>query len=270
VAAALGTPFLDWQSMVVARALEHENGRLAYRDVSVSLPRQQGKSVIAQAVALHRMISAPNQRVVYAAQSRLKARERLFDLWWPRIRRSPLAGMFTLSRATGAESLRCSNGSILTLLSTEESSSHGDTLDLAILDETWAVDEAAEQSVKPAMITRSNAQAWCLSAAGTVKSVFWRGKVDSGRTSAELGVTEGSFYVEWSAPDDADPTDPATWWASMPSLGALIEESTVAADLATIKPLSMFRRSHLNQWGDEVADSGWAVISRDAWMAARL
>lgn len=226
--------------------------------------------MIAQAVALHRMLSAPGQRVTYAAQSRLKARERLFDLWWPRIQRSPFADMFALSRATGAESLRCVNGSVLTLLSTDQSSGHGDTLDLAILDEAWALDDAAEQSVKPAMVTRSNAQCWSLSTAGTSRSVYWRGKVDAGRTAAELGVTEGGCYVEWSAANDADPTDPAVWWATMPALGFTIEEETVASDLRTIKPLSKFRRSHLNQWGDEVDDGGWAVISRETWMAGAL
>jgi hypothetical protein len=46
-------------------------------------------------------------------------------VWWPRIRRSPLGGLFELSKGTGSESLTAANGSMLTLLSTEEAAAHG-------------------------------------------------------------------------------------------------------------------------------------------------
>jgi hypothetical protein len=39
-------------------------------------------------------------------------------------------------------------------------------------------------------------------------------------------------------------------------------------DLASM-PLGEWRRAYANQWPDE-SDEGWSVISRDAWMAARL
>jgi hypothetical protein len=41
-------------------------------------------------------------------------------------------------------------------------------------------------------------------------------------------VTEGSCFVEWAASPDDDPTDPATWRATMPALGYTISEATVA------------------------------------------
>ncbi len=44
--------------------------------------------------------------------------------------------------------------------STEEAAGHGETLDLAVLDECWALDAAAEQSCRPAMATRDAAQLW--------------------------------------------------------------------------------------------------------------
>ncbi len=91
---------------------------------------------------VYRMLSAPSQRLVYGAQTRLAARVKLFDVWLPRIRRSPFKDLFTLSRATGAETLRCSNGSTLALLSTDESAGHGETVDLGILDECWSLDAA--------------------------------------------------------------------------------------------------------------------------------
>ena len=104
--------------------LEHEAGQLAYRDVVVGTPRQSGQSSLVLALVVYRKLSTPRQRLVYGAQTRLAARTKLFDVWWPRIRRSPLAGTFKLSRATGAETLRCANGSAMSLLSTDEGAAH--------------------------------------------------------------------------------------------------------------------------------------------------
>lgn len=266
VAAKLGVDLMGWQRHVADVGLEHVDGRLAYRDVAIATPRQSGKSILLLSVILHRMISAP-QKVTYAAQTRLAARTRLFDNWWPRIRRSPLRDMFTLSRATGAETLRCANGSTMTLLSAEESAGHGDTLDLAVLDEAWALDASSEQAVRPAMVTRKNAQIWIVSTAGTDKSVFWRSKVDAGRTVVGAGIVDGFAYHEWSAPDDAEPGDPATWAACMPALGITVDESTIAADMAAMAPPE-FRRAYLNQWPDATFE-GWKVIPKDVWERAR-
>jgi phage terminase large subunit-like protein len=262
-AEALDTRLMPWQTHVAAVALEHDAGRLAYRDVVLSTPRQSGKSTLILAVLLARMLSAPGQTCVYGAQNRLSARTRLFDKWWPRIRRSPLREMFTLSRATGAEALRCVNGSTLYLLSVEESAGHGETLDLGVIDECWSLEQRVEQAVRPAMATRPNAQLWMASTAGTATSVWWRDKVDAGRTSAQLGVTEGLCYLEWSAAEDTDVSDPATWPSFMPALGITITPETVQRDLATMR-LQQWRRAYANQWPDE-CDEGWSVIGRDLW-----
>jgi phage terminase large subunit-like protein len=269
VAAALGVGLMPWQKQVANVGLEHEGGQLAYRDVAIGTPRQSGKSSLVLALITYRMLATPGQRIVYGAQSRLAARTKLFDTWWPRIRRSQLGGMFSLSRATGAEALRCQNGSVMSLLSTEESAAHGETLDLAVLDECWSLDAAAEQSVRPAMATRDAGQLWCLSTAGSARSVWWRSRVDAGRTQAELGVTEGLAYFEWSAADDCDVADSTSWEGFMPALNITISPETVAADLRTMA-LAEWRRAYANQWLDEAVDGGWQVISEDAWEASRL
>lgn len=55
----------------------------------------------------------------------------------------------------------------------------------------------------------------------------------------------------------------------MPALGKTIQPATVAADLASM-PLPEWRRAYANVWDDEVDDGGWAVISRETWMAGAL
>jgi len=217
------------------------------------------------------LLSEPDQLVLYAAQNRVAARRKLLHTWWPRIVRSELAPRFTIFRGFGNEMLSADNGSRLELLSATESAGHGETTHLVWIDEAWVhVDATVEQSTKPTMATVPDAQTWVSSSAGTAKSLWWRGKLDAGRAAAELGVTDaGTALLEWAADPDADPADPATWWASHPALGRLIDEATLKADLASMG-VAEFRRAFCNLWRDEVEDQGWAVIGRDVWEASRL
>jgi phage terminase large subunit-like protein len=267
VAARLNVRLLPWQQRVVDVAYEHTDGKLAYRDVTVTTPRQSGKSTLILAVIVHRMLASPGTVVVYAAQSRAEARKRLLDGWWPHIRRSRLRGAFEgVTRHIGAEALRAVNGSIMYLLSTDESTGHGSTVSLSVLDEAWSLESHMEQAARPAMVTKKNAQLWVTSTAGTPRSVWFRGKVNAGREAVHAARTDGLCFFEWSAPPEADPADPAAWRACMPALGHTIDEDTVAADFAGM-PEADFRRSHLNQWVDEVVDDGWKFLSKDVWEA---
>jgi phage terminase large subunit-like protein len=268
-AAMLGVEFMGWQTLVADVGLEHDDGRPAHREVDVSIDRQTGKSTLILAVAVHRMLTRPGSWLTYTSASRLAARRKLLKVWWPLIRRSPLRDRFTVTKGTGSESLECHNGSVLLLLSGDEASGHGDSIDLAFLDEAWSLTEASEQAVRPAMAARPDGQLWVMSTAGTRRSAYWRSKVDAGRTTAELGRTEGTCFVEWAASPDTDVTDSATWPGFMPALGRTISAETVAADLASMS-LREWRRAYANQWDDEVDDDGWRVIPRDVWMAGAL
>jgi hypothetical protein len=114
------------------------------------------------------------------------------------------------------------------------------------------------------MMTR-DAQLLIVSAAGNEKSAYFRRKVDEARAKLESGEP-GGCYVGYSAPDDADPGDPATWRACMPALGITVSEETVAQDYQDMDEAE-FRRAYLCQW-PEVARPGWGVIGQDAWLAA--
>jgi phage terminase large subunit-like protein len=269
VARDLSYSLLPWQRLVLSTALERSGRRPAYRDCLVSVPRQSGKSSLALSLIIWRLLSEPDQLVLYSAQSRVAARRKLLHTWWPRIRRSPLGGRFKLFRGFGNETLSCDNGSRLELLSATESSGHGETTHLVVVDEAWVHQDAAvEQSVRPTMATSADAQLWAMSTAGTPKSAWWRGKLDAARTSAELGVTSGVCLLEWAASPDDDATDEAVWWRTMPALGRLVQVETVRQDLANMGAVE-FKRGFLNLWSDEAAE-GWRVVARELWEASRL
>src|SRR6266540_2888523 len=106
VAGQLGLGLLPWQRLVLSTALERAGRRPAYRDVLVSVPRQSGKSSLALALIVWRLLSEPDQLVLYSAQNRVAARRKLLHTWWPRLARSELAGQFKLFRGFGNEMLQ--------------------------------------------------------------------------------------------------------------------------------------------------------------------
>lgn len=269
-ASALGfSGLMPHQRLIVGTGTELlPSGRPAFRQVVIEEPRQQGKSVSVLSLMVTLALARPGTMIAYSAQTRLAGRRRMLDVWWPRIYGSPgLRKLVKVRKGFGSEAYLFANGSMIMLASGTATADHGDTLHVAVIDEAWAQrDDTIEQAVKPAMMTIDGAQLWIVSTAGTEFSEYFRGKVDDGRAMAELGATDTSAYFGYSAPDDADPADVATWYGCMPALGITVSEETVRADFTTMD-LAEFRRAYLCQW-PEVAKPGWDVISQQAWAAA--
>lgn len=266
VAAVLGKRLMPWQVQVIETGTGTLAGVPLYRQVTVEVPRQQGKSVKVLSLMVARALKAPGTMITYSAQTRLDARHRLLDVWWPMLDGSLLRSLVSPRRGSGSEALCFRNGSMIALASATQTSGHGDTLDLGVIDEAWAQrDDRLEQAMRPAMMTREGAQLWIVSTAGDENSAYFRSKVEDGRARAELGVTGTAAYFGWSAPDDSDPADPATWRACMPALGITVSEETVRADFELMK-LPEFRRAYLCQW-PEIANPGWGAISAEDWAA---
>ncbi len=268
VARALGFPgLMRHQHQIIAVGTEiGENGLPAYREVVIEEPRQQGKSIGTLSLMVARARDVPGTMISYSAQTRLAGRRRMLDVWWPRIRRSPLRRVVDVRKGYGSEAYVFRNGSMIMLASGTEASDHGDTLHLAVIDEAWAQRDATiEQALKPAMMTIPGAQLFVVSTAGNEFSAYFKGKVEDGRARCEMGVTGTSAYIGYSAPDGADPGDPETWRGCMPALGITVTEETVAADFETME-LSEFRRAYLCQW-PEVANPGWKLFTEEDWSA---
>jgi hypothetical protein len=267
VAEQLGTPLMPWQRLVADVALEVDpaSGRLVYREVVLTVPRQSGKTTLQLAVMVHRAQAfGGRQRITYTAQTRNEARQKWEDDHVAALDRSAFRSGYRVRKTNGNEAILWKNGSQHGITATTEKSGHGKTLDLGVIDEAFAqVDARVEQAMKPAMITRPQPQLWVVSTAGTLDSTYLRAKVDAGRERAVEGATDSVAYFEWSAPDDADPGDEATWWSCMPALGHTITPEAIAADFASMEGPE-FERAYLNRWNTNKADP---AIPLDAWAA---
>lgn len=260
---------MPWQRYVadVALEIDPETGRLVYREVILTVPRQSGKSTLILAVGTHRSLGfGPRQTIRYGAQTRNDARQKWEDDYVEILESSALKKLFHVRKTNGNEAILWNNRSRWGITANTEKAGHGGTLDLAFLDEAFSqVDNRLEQAFKPAMVTRQNAQFWVVSTAGTDASVYLKDKRDRGRKLVESGITKGVAYFEWSAPDDAAPGDREVWRACMPGLrcnGGIIEEDAVEADFNTMK-LVEFQRAYLNQWPDRNAVD--PVIPASVW-----
>jgi hypothetical protein len=248
IAAELGQPLMPWQQYVadVALELDPDTGRLWYRHVVLTVPRQSGKTTLILSVAIHRALGfGQAQRIVYAAQTRLDARKKLVYDQMPLVAKSPFASLHTPRLASGEEALLWHNGSIHGISSNTEKAGHGGTLDLSFVDEAFAqVDDRLDQAFSPAMITRPQPQSWVVSTAGTVDSTYLNDKVAAGREAATDPTSRMAFF-EWSADPAADPADPATWRSCMPALGFTVTEAAVRAEFESLN-LAEFKRAYLN------------------------
>ena len=137
---------------------------------------------------------------------------------------------------------------------------------LGVLDEAWALDQAAEQAVRPALVTKRAAQLWIASTAGTAKSVWWRDKIAAGREAVETNRTSGLAYFEWSADPGDDLTDPEVLRTFHPAVDLTIDAATLVSDVAAMSPAEALR-AYGNVQPDDV-DEGWGVFSEDDWSRA--
>lgn len=274
----LGTPYMPWQQYCAD--LTHEmdpTGRLAYGTLVLLVPRQSGKTTMMLGKVTHRAFGfgGTRQACVYTAQTRGKAREKWADEHVPLIEKSVFKRLLAkradgkpdIRYANDSESLHWINGSRYGIESPTETAGHGGTNDLAIIDEAFAhVDARVEQALSPTMITRPDSQFVVVSTAGNSRSVYLRGKVDRGRAQVLEGRSSRVAYIEYSAPEDADPYDEDLWWWYMPALGYTVTLDGVREQLDRIGP-EEFRRAFMNQWPDgQMIEQ---IIPYVDWVAAR-
>jgi hypothetical protein len=255
---------MPWQRHVADVALElGPDGKFSYREIVVHVPRQQGKSRLLLIVMLARALAERHQQVVYTAQSGLMARSKLIDSWLPELAQSRFASMFSTRLVNGHEALRFANESRIELVSSTRKAGHGLVIDLAVIDEAFALPDARlEQALKPAMVTRPSPQLWIVSTAGLPsESPYLWSKVQAGRELAGAGLDSGTCYFEWSADESADPGDPAIWAACMPALGLTTPLAAIQSDFVSMA-LPEFQRAYLNMWRAPASDP---VIPLERW-----
>lgn len=264
---AFGNDPMPWQrdALAVACEIDPETGSFFYDTVIIVVLRRAGKTTISRSKLMHRALTTQDAQMIYTAQNRLKALARLRKDFHTPILRSPMQQFMDKPRWRGGEeALRWNNGSELAIDAVSKSSGHGDTSTEAHIDEAYAhVDGILEGGIAPALMTVVGSQLWILSAAGHTGSKYLKDKVDLGRALVEARVESRTCYIEYSAPEDADPNDPETLLNTHPGVGHTLNIDRLMSQRLNSKDLAEWERAWLGWWPKAKAPP--KVVPTAAW-----
>ena len=249
-----------WQRFVLERALEvDEAGRLVHDTVLVTVPRQQGKSILMAGLALWRMnhphlFGDQGQSIVHVANRRVAA-ERIIRVGWEW---ADARDGWKSRRGRGSEAIAGPGGAVWEIQAANNSAGVGGSYSMVLVDEAWEVErEVFEDALSPTTRRRQQPQKWLISTAGDSSS-------DLLMHYRDLALTRGTpLLIEWSAPGDADIGDPNVWRAATPWWDD--EEEHRMWQAMESMDGSAFRRQMLNIWVQRAEH--W--LPSGAWEACR-
>ena len=274
LSAGLGIPLDDWQENVFESAMgERADGKWASRLVGVSTPRQNGKSQLIVSRALAGVLLFGERTIICSAHQTDTAREvfqRLLDVIEdnPAVERRVESVMKALNR----EYIRFQGGQTIRIKARSVSGSRGFSADCLLLDEAQILGRPAWSSILPTMSARHNPQAWLL---GTPPTPQDDGEVFAQIRDQALEKTGRRLtYVEWSADENDDIDDVATWRKANPAYGSRIHRDAVEAERASMSD-QQFAMERLGMWSSEsvarvIDEASWGDIADRASMPVDL
>ena len=261
LARSAGLTLDPWQAHVLEASLgERPDGRWAAGEVGLIVPRQNGKGSILEARELAGLFLFGERLIMHSAHEFKTAAEgfrRVLalidanDALRKRVAR--------VSQAHGSEGIELKSGARLRFVARSKGSGRGFSGDCVILDEAYALSDAAMDAIMSTLSARPNPQLWYTSSAPLLDSDVLRRLCLRGRAGDDPRLA----YFEWCAgPDDA-PDDRAAWAVANPSLGIRLTEEFTERELAALSPEG-FLRERLGVWLEEERAS---VIPAAAWAA---
>ncbi len=225
------------------------------RSALVSMPRGNGKSALAAALAVRELYDGPEgaQALIVASDQRQAGvvfglARRMIEL------DDRLAARVQVFRDRIIEPFR---DAVLAPLPAEPDALHGWDPSLLVVDELHVVTEAVWEAVSSASGKRPESLTLAISTPPEHRDVgvMWR-LVEHGRAG-----DDPAFYLrEYTAPTGCNPDDRGAWALANPALGDFLALDAMAAVRRTLRE-STFRRLRLGQWVDD--ESSW--IDWDTW-----
>jgi hypothetical protein len=244
-----------WQKLVLCRALEHDaDGRLVWRDVVQSGPRQTGKSVLERVVCGWRqhqgVLLGEPQDVLHLAHKMHAAEE----VWKPAGRwAAGVYGRGAVRWTNGEQQITLPDGSRWLIQAANDGAGVAFSLSLVLVDEAWRVPRGiVDNGLVPTMAEVVDPQLWLVSTAGTSTSDLMLTYRQLGMAALDPGEDASVLLIEWSAPpgDEVDIADPGVWRAASPHWDAR-RETAVRRAFSKVTDHAgelAFRQQWLNQW----------------------
>jgi len=267
-----------WQDLAAHRALEVDAaGRFCWSTIALSTPRQTGKSWLLREVCLWRLSLGAElgevQTVLHTAMKLKHAQA----VWYPAARWALGAGL-KVRFTNGEQLIEEHDGSQWSLQAAMDGLGVSMSVSMALVDEAWGVGrDLIDNGLVPTLAESEQPQLWLVSTAGVpVRGERVTDLMPAHRAMGMDGAQSSVLFIEWSAPLEWDPGDPATWRAASAFWDARREAAMASrwgmadTDAARVS----FRRQWLNQWDAAppvvevvqppmVEAAGWAALRVD-------
>ena len=255
-----GKPFelIDWQERIIRDifGILKPNGYRQFNTAYVELPKKQGKSELAAAVALLLCCGDGEERAeVYGCAADRQQASIVFEVAADMVRMCPALGKRVKILASQKRMVYLPTNSFYQVLSAEAYSKHGFNIHGVVFDElhTQPNRKLFDVMTKGSGDARMQPLYFLITTAGTDTQSICYETHQKAKDILEGRKIDQTFYpVIYGAKADEDWTDPEVWKRSNPSLGITvgIDKVQAACDSARQNPAeeNSFRQLRLNQW----------------------
>ena len=256
---------MEWQRRVVEPWVAvDDDGLWAATTCGLSVPRQNGKTLGTIAARVVYGMLARNEMIVYTSHAQTTSTETfegIRDIFESRrLKRYVKA----VRSALGREAIFLKSGARIKFFARTRNGGRGKHGDLLIFDEAQELTDVQQASFQPSISASENPQTIYL---GTPPDENAPGEVFRRIRDKALDGEPRRAWAEWSVDEVGDVSDRVRWYATNPSLGSLILESSVEAECGNFAP-DKFARDRLGWWSN-TAEQLEHPISRDDWAACQ-
>lgn len=255
-----GNDLMEWQQLLECDIMAvHADGLWVHQKYGYSVPRRNGKSENVLSRCLWGLKNG--ERILYTAH-----RATTSHAVWERLDRmcsKAGIGIESSFKAFGKEHLYASAGGVIEFRTRTSSGGLGEGYDLLIIDEAQEYTEAQETTLKYVVSDSPNPQTIMLGTPPTVVSagtvfIKFRDTVLTGR-----GFDSG--WAEWSVEEQHEPGDVEAWYETNPSLGTILTERKIRAEITTDD--IDFNIQRLGLW---IRYNQKSAISRNEWESLQV
>lgn len=247
-----------WQEHEIIRPLFgtlRADGKRQYRTAYVEVPRKNGKSELAAAVALYLLFrDGEHGAEIYGAASDRDQASLVFDVAAQMVRQSPVLMENCQIKDSVKRIVRHERGSFYRAIPADAAGSHGFNASGIIFDELHT---QPNRDLWDVLTTSTGAReqplTFAITTAGYDRESICYEQHDYAHKILTGAVDDSSFFAYIrSAPEEADWRDEKVWKRCNPALGDFrgIDEMRDMASRAEQMPAlqNTFRRLYLNQW----------------------
>jgi phage terminase large subunit-like protein len=255
-----GKPFelIDWQERIIRDlfGVLKPNGYRQFNTAYIEIPKKNGKSELAAAVALLLTCGDGEERAeVYGCAADRQQAAIVFDVAADMVRMCPALNKRVKILTSQKRIVYVPTNSFYQVLSAEAYSKHGFNIHGVVFDElhTQPNRKLFDVMTKGSGDARMQPLYFLITTAGTDTNSICYEQHQKAKDILEGRKIDKTFYpVIYGAPDDADWTSPEVWKNSNPSLGETIGMDKVEAACESAKQNpgeeNAFRQLRLNQW----------------------